>query len=427
MNDRSLPERLAFEMARWLRLHLLAELKKPSRVVDYITVEGVSFRAYTEAMLRELSQLFPALEAAPPAPLNVFKIMWESRGDHDMSAVDHGAPYEEATFKTANAIFLLRIQDLINPTKNLFDRMHAMMAPMAKGIARQGRRFGFQGAYLSATLSFLAEEQALRHTDLPFEEARRILFDQTVTGHLVMHNVLDDILNDSLRKSERLLEGLLPKHAIAELKDRGEVAARTLPEVAVMFCDLTGFTSLAGGMEPNQLLAELDRCFSHLERIVNRHGLEKIKTIGDSFMAASSPEGERPPAVRAAYCALRIQDFMRSYRSAARRRGLPEWHLRIGIHLGPVVAGVIGRTRYHYDIWGDTVNVAQRMEANGEPDQINISSRVARAIGDTFELESRGRIPVKGIGPMEMFFVRGVSGPASVAGHGHLLARGVPS
>ncbi len=196
-------------------------------------------------------------------------------------------------------------------------------------------------------------------------------------------------------RSERLLLNVLP-HPIAERLKSGEtLIADGAPEVGVLFADIAGFTPLSESMEPDDLLRLLDEVFSVFDGLADEHGLEKIKTIGDAYMVASGLLGGGPGhAEDLARMAIGMQEAI---------RGVHGLQLRIGIDIGPVVAGVIGRRKFIYDLWGDTVNTASRMESHGIPGAIQVTERAAARLGHAFDLEERGIVDVKGKGPMRTY------------------------
>lgn len=177
----------------------------------------------------------------------------------------------------------------------------------------------------------------------------------------------------------------------------------------VMFTDFKGFTRAAEGMTPEQVITELDHCFSFFDSLMSRHNLEKLKTIGDSYMCVGGvPEPSATHAVDAVMAALEIQDFMAQIKNIREDQGLPYWELRLGLHSGPLIAGVIGETKFAYDVWGDTVNTASRLESSGVPGRVNISKSTYELVSDFFSVESRGSIEAKNKGRLEMFFVTGI-------------------
>lgn len=204
-------------------------------------------------------------------------------------------------------------------------------------------------------------------------------------------------------KSEELLRNILPADTAEELKTFGFAKARRYEQVTVMFSDFKGFSQIAAKLEPEELVAEIDFCFAQFDRIMETHGLEKIKTIGDAYLCVGGlGQGGADAAVQVVEAALDIQAFMQGLQQAKK----PFFQARIGIHTGPVVAGIVGIKKFAYDIWGDTVNIANRMETHGEVGMVNISQATYQLVSQQFECIRRGQIPVRGQGEMEMYFVK---------------------
>ncbi len=205
-------------------------------------------------------------------------------------------------------------------------------------------------------------------------------------------------------KSEALLLNILPRPIAERLKEGGETIADGFPHVTVLFSDLVGFTPLSERVEPAALVAVLNRLFTGFDRIAERHGLEKIKTIGDAYMVAS---GVPVPIVRHAHRIAAMALEMRDFAQALGADYEPPLAIRIGIHSGPVVAGVIGESKFAYDLWGDTVNTASRMESSGVPGRIHVSAATHALLADDYEFEARGDIEIKGKGSMTTHFLVG--------------------
>jgi len=205
-------------------------------------------------------------------------------------------------------------------------------------------------------------------------------------------------------RADRLLHAILPRPIADRLKAGPQVIADLHPAVTVLFADMCGFTELAGRSEPGEVVTLLDELFATFDLLASRHGVAKIKTIGDCWMAvAGLPEPRSDHASAMADLAI---ELLADFERLVARRGLGI-QLRVGMHSGPVVAGVIGRERFAYDLWGDTVNVASRMESHGEPGRIHLSAATAALLGDGFLFEERGPIEVKGKGPIHTALLLG--------------------
>lgn len=213
-------------------------------------------------------------------------------------------------------------------------------------------------------------------------------------------------LEAARRQSDDLLENILPAEIARELKTTGEAKVRSFPAATVLFCDFVNFTSIAAELGAEALIAELDRCFRAFDAIVDAHpGVEKIKTIGDAYMVASGLEAGPGPPVGIVTAALDMQAFLRTEATERQAKGLPFFTARMGLHTGPVVAGVVGARKFAYDIWGDTVNVASRVESAGEPGRVNVSAATQALVGEHFVCRQRGKIEAKNKGLVEMYFV----------------------
>jgi class 3 adenylate cyclase len=209
-------------------------------------------------------------------------------------------------------------------------------------------------------------------------------------------------------RSENLLLNILPEEIAWELKVKGKAEARDFDMVTILFTDFKGFTHASGMMSAQDLVSEINTCFEAFDAIVGKYNVEKIKTIGDAYMAAGGlPVPSDNSVKNTVHAALEMQDFIVSRFRAQHEKGRPAFEMRVGIHTGPVVAGIVGVKKFQYDIWGDTVNTASRMESNGFVGKVNISQSTYELIRDDaeFVFESRGKIHAKGKGDMEMYFV----------------------
>ena len=213
-------------------------------------------------------------------------------------------------------------------------------------------------------------------------------------------------LQEEKNRSEALLLNILPEKTAEELKRKDSVAPQDYNSAAILFTDIVKFTTFTEGMKTAQVLKYLDGYFSSFDDIIERHGLEKLKTIGDSYMCAGGlPLENKTHALDVCLAALEMQNHMQEIRRKNKDSDLPYWPIRIGIHVGPVSAGVIGKKKFTYDIWGDAVNTASRMESSGEAERINVSEDVYRRLKDYFQFEYRGKIKAKNKGPLKMYFL----------------------
>jgi class 3 adenylate cyclase len=202
-------------------------------------------------------------------------------------------------------------------------------------------------------------------------------------------------------RSESLLLNILPKSIAERLKASTELIADRVPEVSIVFADLVGFTEISRKMDAGQLVGMLNEIFLGFDRAAKRLGLEKIKTIGDAYMVvAGVPEPRADHVEAATEMALAMQMHVEALSSRH-----PDLQLRIGIHTGPVVAGVIGENKFSYDLWGDNVNIASRMESHGLPGRVHVSEAFVCAASDKWRFEARGLIDVKGQGPMNTYLL----------------------
>ena len=205
-------------------------------------------------------------------------------------------------------------------------------------------------------------------------------------------------------KSERLLLNVLPPPIAERLKEGEVVIADNYAEVTVLFADIVSFTTLSAEMLPATLVALLNDIFSEFDQLARHFGLEKIKTIGDNYLIVGGLPTPRPDHAEAiAEMALGMQDVMRKIFTD---QGQPV-QIRVGMHIGPVVAGVIGRQKFSYDLWGATVNIASRMQSQGVPGQIQVTEAVHQRLRDKYKFEERGIVPVKNIGDMRTYFLTG--------------------
>ena len=219
-------------------------------------------------------------------------------------------------------------------------------------------------------------------------------------------NIQKQLIEEEQNKSETLLLNIMPFEIARQLKSKGKASTRHYSMVSVVFADFKGFSKISKELEPKDLVNILDTYFAKFDSIIDKHYLEKIKTIGDAYMFAGGlPLRNKSNPFDAVLASLEIQNYMNFLNDSKVLNNLSVWELRLGIHTGPVVAGVVGRRKFAYDIWGDTVNIASRMEQAGHVGMVNISGSTYRYIKDFFECDYRGKIEAKNIGKVDMYFV----------------------
>jgi class 3 adenylate cyclase len=216
------------------------------------------------------------------------------------------------------------------------------------------------------------------------------------------------IIEEEQKKIDGLLENILPRAIAAELKENNKVAAQKYDQATVMFVDFIGFTGVSEKLGPEELVQELDYCFSNFDRIIGKYNIEKIKTVGDAYICASGLSDKNASPSDIVKAALEIQDFLQHTKAARLDQGLPFFEARAGVHTGPVVAGVVGKKKFAYDIWGDTVNVAARMEEACEPGRVNVSEAAYWLSKYDFEWQHRGKLAAKNKGMMDMYYVMNI-------------------
>lgn len=255
------------------------------------------------------------------------------------------------------------------------------------------------------TKELVQQKNLLQQTNQQLEQNRKSILE---------HNRMVEDINEALEKekgkSDRLLLNVLPKHIADELKLYGKSLAHSYPQVSVLFIDFVRFSEIAERLAPSELLEELHYYFANFDDVAKKYNLEKIKTIGDAYMCAGGlhEEANHRDVKNTLLAALEINAFVMAYKEEKKSLDEPYFDCRIGIHTGPVIAGVVGKSKFVFDIWGPTVNIAKRMEAACEPGKVNISESTYLLIQNDFDCTSRGMITMKHKKNMQMFFVNGL-------------------
>ncbi len=313
-------------------------------------------------------------------------------------------------------------------TTNLLYRVHRQMGNMARALpeyeeyielrdslnSRKNQqaliRYEYQKQALADSIAF-AKETEIKDLQIAEHEAalgqQRIVLGAVILG-LGLIGALAFSIFRGKKRSDELLLNILPAETAAELKATGTAAAKEYENVSILFSDFKGFTQLSTQLTAAELVSEIDTCFKAFDQIITTYGLEKIKTIGDAYMAAGGLPDPMSASTRDVVKAgLAMQQFIAQRKSERGAAGLPFFEMRVGIHTGPVIAGVVGVKKFQYDVWGDTVNTASRMESSGEVGQVNISASTYELVQDEpgLAFTSRGAIEAKGKGMMEMYFV----------------------
>ena len=376
--------------------HLEEEVKKPDAVLleDYPHEPVREITRGWIAQVRNDYAVGPD-EALPPE--NIFERWCTMNGKFE---------YFDSGFFGYNRIFLARLIDLRGGTPETQETFYAMLRNTFDGFdyEKQGYTVSF---FLNSESNMreMLREVVRKHLPQFGRAADEIVLRQSASLQTAMYEYFESALKTALSENVRLLNGILPESVATELKRKGFVEPVYFSDTAVLFTDFECFSHFTERLAPSEVIHRLDTYFTEFDRICATHGLEKIKTIGDSYMAvAGVPELHDDPVRAACDAALEISEASQRISAQAGPEG---WKIRIGIHAGPLVAGVIGKQKFSYDVWGATVNFASRMESSGAPGRINVSADVYREVEGHYVWQKRGPQPVKNLGMAEMYFLAG--------------------
>lgn len=383
-------------IATYFMLHLQVEVKKPDEVLleDY---KDLPVRAITRSLINRVQREFAMDEDEKLPTENIFKRWCEINGKFG---------YEDSAFVGYNQIFLPRLLDLRDGTAESQEKLFSMMRAAFDRFDYEKQ--GFTVSFFlnsESTMRELMREAVRKHLPELAEAGDHLVLSQSGAFQTAMYEYFEGVLKTALAENVRLLNGILPEQVAAELKRNGFVEPVYFTDAAVIFTDFEDFSQFTEHLPPAEVIRRLDNYFSEFDRIISAHGLEKIKTIGDSYMAvAGVPELHDDPVRAACNAALEIREASHRISEEAGPQGL---NIRIGIHTGPLVAGVIGKQKFSYDVWGATVNFASRMESSGAPGRINVSADVHAEVEPHYLWQARGPQPVKHLGTAEMYFLLG--------------------
>ncbi len=349
------------------------------------TAPSVQWRQELEAAQQKLAQQEKAFQASREQLLRNSRELQRKLAEQE-AALEHMSQEQMKA-----AMLLMQQRVLLDSAlyRRGLDSLAVENANLALREAESNRRFYY---VIMAALLLLAAGAS--YSFLRARQHARILAEKNA------------LIRQEQERSEQLLLNILPQRVAEELKKQGRTEARFFPRATVLFADFVGFSKIAEQLSPQELVSELDVCFQRFDEIVARYGLEKIKTIGDAYMCAGGLTDGTDAQVHEMVCAaVEMQQWLAHWNAERQQQGLPRFDARIGIHCGPVVAGVVGSRKFAFDIWGDTVNVAARIEQAGTGGRINISGEVYEAIRARFPCQYRGKVEAKNKGLIDMYFV----------------------
>ncbi len=400
MIDAPLGERVASAIARNFRHHLQAELARPDGANAATTFGGKTARQIDQLVLKKLQTHFPELEQSS-APSFDLMARWLE--------LNHvGVAQHAFFFEAYNQIFLERILRLkawgTDADGAAFRKLVYAVFETYEQKSRQWCLATF--LKLENTMRQVLREVVRQTPEVDSERAWDLICAESSDYQVVVSGFFEQLRHRAYDETQAILLRIMPREVAHTLKTTGRFDPIYVESATVLFADFVGFTAISSGLTPQALVAELDYCFSMFDEIAERHGLQKIKTIGDSYMCVCGIFPRHPDhALRATKAALEMQRELQRINETRTPAGHPGWSDRIGLHSGPLVAGVIGNKSLSFDVWGDTVNTASRMESASEPGRVNVSAATHALIAQHFDCQARGSHAIKGKGLMDMYFV----------------------
>ncbi len=316
----------------------------------------------------------------------------------------------------ANTYYSLNDPDKAYKYQKLYSNLADTLNSLTLADKLTNLQTNFEIVQRQNQINLLTKDKALQDLDLRRQKLARNALGAGLAMIFVIAFILyrnyrikvktNKLLDKQKVEIENLLLNILPAEVANELQVNGYATPRYYDSVSVLFTDFKSFTKIADALSPHEVVSELNACFMAFDDIVEKHNLEKIKTIGDAYMIAGGiPLKNDTHPVNIIKAAMEIRDFMKTRNESRADTNMARWDIRIGIHTGPLVAGVVGKKKYAYDIWGSTVNIASRVESNGQEGQINISAATYELIKDKYNCTYRGKISAKNLGEIDMYFV----------------------
>ncbi|MBI5856347.1 MAG: nuclear transport factor 2 family protein [Sphingobacteriales bacterium] len=355
-----------------------------------------------------------------------FVIDYKARDDYDIWIADPLGVPSRVTVPYFDSVYYNRFNEAKEKGEDFFatnlsfeekNRFYQKLFEYVPGLPEQAKEFYFSCPGLAASTVlldnvclYIENFSGISYSDEENATLMRFgkVFQQTYTRFLDLQKAEAHAKEVELEKkrSEDLLLNILPREIANELKQFGKSYARKHEQVSILFTDIKGFSTISETLSAEELVNQLDECFRAFDHIVGKHGLEKIKTIGDAYICACGlPNPDPDNAVKTVRAAIDMLDFAKGFGMTKIIQDLPAFEFRVGIHTGPVITGVVGLKKFTYDIWGDAVNMAARMEQHGEAGRINISGNTYQLVKDKFTCTHRGKIPAKNKGEVDMYFV----------------------